>query len=116
MLKRVSCLPKAGLGYACYGVKDVVAKELVHAAVKVVGAGAGDHVDDATGGIAELRWNNAGHNIEFLHRIGLEIDGDLSQPVLQIAYAIENVVVDARARHRLCGSPTRRFHDSEILR
>ena len=64
--------------------------------MKLVLARARNDVDHAARGITELRRNDTRHNAELLHRVRLHIDGHLTQIVLQVRHAIEQVVIAPR--------------------
>ncbi len=57
------------------GVEAAVAVELERRAVKQVGAGFCDHVDDSAAGMTEFRRIGVGIHLEFLHGVLAELIG-----------------------------------------
>src|SRR4029077_966180 len=55
------------------GVERGVAEELEHAAVQVVGAGAGDDVGVARSAVADFGLHDAGTGLDFLDSVDVEV-------------------------------------------
>ena len=86
----------AEIGVAVAGIEDVVADELPDGAVKVVGAGFGEHVDDAAGDDTKLCAVDVGLNLELLHGVddGEEaVDGAAEVGVDDAVHVVESFAV-----------------------
>src|SRR6266702_74863 len=77
-------------------VQRIVAKELIDRAVKLIAPGARDHVDYTAGGVTKLCRNHSCQNSELLHGVGLDVDCDLTEVVLQIADSIKQIIIASR--------------------
>ncbi len=91
-------LAKLGLGAAgledVAGVEDIVAEELVGAAVELVGAGAGNDVDDTACGTAGFGGVAVGLDGDFLDAFDVGLDTDGADDALVIVDAVDDVVVE----------------------
>ena len=84
------------------GRQPLQALEVEEAAVKIVRARLGDHVDDAAGGAAEFRVGPTRHDLKLLHRLQRDVDrraltAELlaEEPVVVVAAIEADVVVHA---------------------
>ena len=109
LLSRTAAHGVAEIGVAVAGIEDVVADELPDRAVKAVGAGFGEHVDDAAGDDAKLGAVDVGLNFELLHGVddGKEaVDGSAEVGVDDAVHVVESfaVLLSEEGDFEECGS------------
>src|SRR5207247_5937293 len=80
------------IGVAVGCVQRAVAEEPVGGAVGIVASAAGDGVDDAAHGAAELSREAIGENLKFLHGILRDLGGDAGAAGVLVIDAVGSVV------------------------